>query len=168
MIDQIQGFFSDAASNAGNGDGMMSVKDAAYIIGMVIMTVISGLMGKRAGFQEGRVSQTEVTNWPKGGAVPRGEYDDFKIELREKLNEIKAALAAVAERIDRRYESLDEDVKETAQNAYEGRQKLWQELNPLRDRVSAIEASGKERLAMAEAVAESCRRITGQPPKKTT
>lgn len=167
MMQQIQTFFSDAGANG--GDGMMSVKDAAYIIGMVIMTVISGIMGKRAGFQEGRVSQTEVTNWPKGGAVPRGEYDDFKIELREKLNEIKTALAGVAERIDRRYEALNDDVKETAQNAYEGRQKLWQELNPLRDRVSAIEASSKERLAMAEAVAESCRRALGNtPPKKTT
>lgn len=141
------------------GEGMITVKDAAYIIGMVIMTVVSGLMGKRAGFQEGRVSQTEVTNWPKGGAVPRGEYDDFRNELRVQLADFKGMLEKAAERIETRHDALSERIGETAQNAYEGRQKLWTELNPLRERVASLEASGRERLALAEAVAASCQKL---------
>lgn len=126
-------------------------------VGMIIAAMVSGLLGGGGGVLLGKRMRTSTTIEGQpvdvrfaDQFVTRREFDQFRQDMRGEVKEIKGMVMMINQTISNTADKLKEDLKETveslthkigetSQNAYEGRQRIWEQVNSQRERIAGIE-----------------------------
>ncbi len=111
----------------------------------VIALIGGGVLGKKVS----DVQRMRVEGQPSGQAlevalqdqyVTRSEFFEFKGEMKSDLREMKGLFDKTMVLINERDTRLTEMIKEFGTAGYNGRSKIHDKLNPIAERVAAIEA----------------------------
>lgn len=155
------------------------------IIGAVIVALIGGgVLGKRVGKNEGKAEAMQIGPQPfmvemKETFVTRREFDRLegmvavnasRVEgmFRETMKEVKDLNAATQKQIVRQGEKLSDEIEKVAKAAYEGRQRLHNNVNELGRETAAMKVKNDvttELKHVADTIVEAIKE-TKKPPTK--
>lgn len=115
------------------------------MVGIIIASVITALIG--GGFLGKKVSdstRTTIDGQPlmvkmQDEFVTRREFESLEGRMASDVKEMKGLFREAVRTIDERDKVLQQAIKETAQNAYDGRTKIWEQVNDQRARLKSVE-----------------------------
>ena len=124
---------------------VMAIADSSqlsgeFVTGLVVAVIgaVGSLFAYKKG-QSGTDSSSPLRISMEEQFVTRREFTDFKSEMRTDVSEMKGLFAQTMQKMDIQNENLTKDIKAMGTSAYLGRQKLWEQVNEQRERVSKLE-----------------------------
>jgi predicted transglutaminase-like cysteine proteinase len=115
----------------------------AWVTGFVVAVI--GAISTAVAHRTGKASRVTFDQQPLGVKledhfITRREFDQFKGELRNDITEIKGLFAQTMQEIKAVNSTLTKDIRDMGTAAYNGRQKLWDQVNEQRERLGVVEA----------------------------
>lgn len=115
----------------------------AWVTGFVVAVI--GAISTALAHRSGKASRMQIDPQPLGVKledhfITRREFDQFKGELRNDITEIKGLFAQTMQEIKAVNGTLTKDIRDMGTAAYNGRQKLWDQVNEQRERLGVVEA----------------------------
>lgn len=114
------------------------------IIGSVVLSLLGGgLIGKK-------VTENKMTVEPQPQPqalavkmeehfVTRREFDKLEGVVAVNSNKMEALFEKAVEKMEERHDRLTESIDKTSKNAYEGRARIWKEVNDQGSRLKSVE-----------------------------
>jgi hypothetical protein len=129
-----------AVTTAASPDTQVS---GAWVTGFVVAVIgaISAALAHRAG----RSSRVQIDHQPlaikmEDHFVTRREFDSFRAEMALDITDIKGLFEKTMTKLDSQNTALTADIRAMGTGAYEGRQKIWNQVNEHRERIAVVEA----------------------------
>jgi hypothetical protein len=117
------------------------------MVGILIGGIITSLIG--GGFLGKKVSDSSKVSTTIDGQplmvrmqdefVTRREFEGLEARMASDIREMKGLWREALNKIEERDRALTEAIKETAENAYNGRGKLWDKVNDHGARLKSVE-----------------------------
>jgi hypothetical protein len=118
--------------------GGISPTDVGTIIGVMVLSLVGGGVIQKK-FLNGSHDSGSLRVTMEEQFVTRREFTDFKAEVRTDVVEMKGLFQQTMQKIDIQNTNLTNDIKAMGTGAYQGRHKLWEQVNEQRERVSKLE-----------------------------
>lgn len=112
-----------------------------FVTGLVVAVI--GAVGSLFAYKKGQTGSTDASGslrvTMEDQFVTRREFTDFKAEVRSDVVEMKGLFAQTMQKLDIQNTNLTNEIKAMGTGAYQGRHKLWEQVNEQRERVSRLE-----------------------------
>ena len=117
------------------------VEAVGAIVAAVVMALLGGgVLGKKVSDS----SKTTIDPQPlmvkmSEEFVTRREFDNLENRMAGDVREMKGLFREIMAKIDERDERLSKSIQATAENAYQGRGKIWEKVNDQAARLKSVE-----------------------------
>ncbi len=113
---------------------------AIIIAGLITTLIGGGFLGKKVSDS----TKTTIDGQPlmvkmADEFVTRREFESLEGRMANDVKEMKGLFREAVRTIDERDKVLTQAIKESAQNAYDGRTKIWEQVNDQRARLKSVE-----------------------------
>lgn len=113
--------------------------DIGTIIGVMLASLLGGGIIQKKFLQGSQDNAGSLRVTMEDQFVTRREFTDFKAEVRSDVVEMKGLFQQTMQKLDIQNTNLANEIKAMGTGAYQGRHKLWEQVNGQRERLSKLE-----------------------------